>query len=853
MNPVRFVHWQVWRYIARHPLLTLLNVLSIASGVAVFFAIQLANTSANHAFSATVDLVAGKSQLEVTAPRNDLPDDAFPLVQKMPGVTAATPLVRGLVTLPDFPGEYLDVLGVDVFTNAPFRTFQLTNFSSRSFDLARWLGDPDSIAITDRLADRLYLHAGEQLRIQVNGRNRMMRVGFVMSAPEFAAANEHIAAMDIGWAQELFEMRGRLSSIQLRIERSAATNRTSLIGRLRAQLPGDVEVAPPAQRGEEVDKMLASFQLNLTAMSLVSLFVGAFLIYNTISASVTRRRREIGILRSLGVSRFQIGMIFLIEAISAACGGTVLGLVFGLLLARGLTRAVSETISSLYVLVSVQKLAVDLTSVIAAVALGILCAVLAAFKPARSAALMPPVAALRFELISEETKRISMNWVWIGVSAAAFTFLCSFIALRTGPAWWSFVAAFFCLAGMSCFAPFIGRAVARLVESGSRRRLLEPEIAAINLRRSLARNSVTIAALASAIAMSIGVGVMIFSFRNTVQTWIGQTLVADIFVGPASNEITGPTSFLPRDVISYFESAPMVAAVDTFREIELPFRSDGAMALVAIRAAGPRAFVLLHGNQAELMQRFRDQPCVVVSESFARRNQLHSGNQLEIRTPEGGVKLPVLAVVRDYSRDQGLVFTSEKTFNHLFHDDRVNSIGIYLKPGTNGERVSADFRNRFSGRGEFAIYSNQALRTRAFEIFEQTFSVTYVLRVIAVIIAISGVVLSLMTLIIERSRTLAIMRALGTSPRQLRRIVLWESLLVAMAANILGMVSGIALAMILTAVVNPSFFGWTIPLHIPWSMLASTPLWILLSAVCAALIPAIRASRLHLADVLRSE
>src|SRR6267143_1556122 len=849
VNLVRFFHWQVLRYIGRHRLLTLLNVLSVAIGVAVFLAIQLANTSASRAFAATIDVVAGKSQLEVNAPANDLPDDLFPTVQRTTGITAATPLVRGLITLPDFPGEYLDLLGIDIFTNTPFRTFELTNLSTKSFDIAQWLGASEVIAVSDTFAGRHHLHRGNALRIQVNGKEQTLRVGFVMKASALRELDEHFAAMDIGWAQELLGRRGFLSSIQLQID--PAFDRATVMARLRARIPADVEVAAPAQRSEQVDKMLSSFQLNLTAMSLVSLFVGAFLIFNTISASVVRRRREIGILRSLGVSPTQIGVIFVSEAAVAAVIGTLLGLILGNLLARSLIGTVSETISSLYVLVSVHDVEINWIGYIGAAALGSISVLLAAFVPARAAALMSPVTALHPEVVSERDDTVSRLWLAAAGIVLVAAGICSVLALRTGPAWLSFVAAFFCLAGTSGFAPF---AVSTLLGSlrSALRHQLESEIAILNLRRSLARNSVTIAALASAVAMTVGVSVMIFSFRQTVKTWVGQILIADLFVAPASNEIAGPTSFLPPEVTSFFESHAAVKAVDSFREIELPFRWD-RIALAAIRADGPRSFVFVERHQAGLMQHFRTDRCVIVSESFARRHHVRAGEPLEIATPRGNIALPVLAIFYDYTRDQGLVFTNDKNFRQLFRDDRINSIGVYLKDNANPENVLAEFRRQFSGRGEFAIYANSALRARVFEIFDQTFAITYVLRAIAVVVAISGIFLSFLTLIIERSRTLGVMRALGTSAAQIRLILVWESILVGVAGTLLGILSGLALSLILTSVVNRAFFGWTIQLEMPWSMLAFTPVWILASAICAALIPAARAGQLNLAAALRSE
>ncbi len=850
---MRFFHWQVVRYMAQHRVLALLNVISIGSGVAVFLAIQLANRSANRAFAATIDLVAGKAQLEVTAPANDLSDNVFPAVQKTSGISAATPLVRGIVILPDFPGEYLDVLGVDVFTNTPFRTFQLTNFAARDFDLESWLGRDEALAVSRVFADRHGLKRGDVLRVQVNGAERVMRVSFLLDSAEMRDAQEHLAAMDIGWAQELFAMRGRLSVIELRLEPSA--NRRDVIDNLRARLPGNVEVITPTHRSEQIDKMLSSFRLNLTAMSLVSLFVGAFLIFNTISASVIRRRREIGILRSLGTSRWQIGALFLGEAITVAVIGTLLGLLLGTLLARALIGEVSETISSLYVLVSVRTVATNFSDYCAAAALGLGCAIVAAILPARSAALMSPVAALHPEIYSEKNETFSLRWMAAGFLALVAAIGSAWIALRQGPAWLSFVAALLCLSGASCFAPWVVSAlaaIARLSVSHAGMTSIAPQLAAVDFRRSLYRNSVTIAALASAVAMAVGVSVMIFSFRQTVMAWIEQTLVADIFVTAAANEIAGPSSFLPPEALAFFEYHPAVSAVDTFRYAELPFR-DGRLALAALRAEGPRNFSFVRGDRARQMVRFRSERCVIVSESFARRHHLQAGDNLPLATPQGEISLPVAAVFYDYTRDDGVVYVNEKTFVALFHDQRVHSLGVYLKPGANLESLSAEFRKQFSTRGEFALYSNGTLRRRIFEVFDQTFAVTYVLRAIAIIVALSGIFLSFSTLILERSRTLGILRAVGTSARQLRGALLWESVLVGIAASVLGTISGLMLAVVLTAVVNPAFFGWTVHLSLPWSLVGLTPIWIVLAAMAAALFPAARAARLNLAEVLRAE
>jgi len=850
---LRFFQWHVLRYLARHRVLALLNVSSVALGVAVYLAIQIANQSANRAFAATIDIVAGKAELQITGAVGGLRDELFPLVAGHPGISAATPLLRGIVTLPDLPGEYLQVLGLDIFTNTPFRTFELTDFAAGQFDVQRWLAENDTIAVSEEFARLHNIKAGDTLRAQVNGADRPLRVGFILRTSGTLALDPHFAAMDIGWAQELFARRGRIGSIQLQL--SQPGKHKEIVETLRSILPPDAMIATPAQRGEQVANMLGGFQLNLTAMSLVSLLVGMFLIYNTVSASVVRRRSEIGVLRSLGVTRGEIRALFLGEALALGAIGVALGMIAGLLLARMLVGTVSETISSLYVLLSVREVALTPWMFGSSTVFGLSSVLLAAWLPADAAAKMDPVCALRAGSIIEQSADLSPAWLWAGVVVLALAVGLSALALTTGPAWVAFGAAFCVLTGFSLLVPALtarfASAAAWLLRS-FRSRAVTLNFAAGNLARSLVRNSVTIAALAAAVAMAIGVSVMIYSFRRTVEAWIDQTLMADVFIAPASNEVVGPASFMPPAAIRFLERHPDVAAVDTFREVTLPMKGK-SVAVAVVRGSEQRRLTFLRGDGAEIMRHFFEERCVLVSESFARRNQVKDGGALELMTPEGPRSFPVAGTFYDYTRDQGVVFLSAESFVESWKDDRVNSLAVYLKTGASPENLTSEFRAQFSRAGQFMMLSNRDLRTRIFEIFDQTFAVTYVLRTIAVIVAVVGISLTLTTLIAERARELAVFRAVGGSAGQLRRVLLWESAMIGLLAAVVGLASGLCLSLVLTGVINRAFFGWTIQLAIPWKSLAVTPLWIVMAALAAGVLPAWRAGRLILAEALREE
>ena len=472
---------------------------------------------------------------------------------------------------------------------------------------------------------------------------------------------------------------------------------------------------------------------------------------------------------------------------------------------------------------------------------------------------MDPVRALRAGSIIEQSAALLPAWFWLGLTFLGGAGVLSFVALTTGPRWIAFGAAFCVLAGFSFMVPEatsrFSAGASRFLRGCGRRfgcRLVEANLAAGNLSRSLVRNSVTIAALAAAVSMAIGVSVMVFSFRRTVESWIDQTLIADLLVAPASNQIVGPSSFMPPEAIRFFENHPAVAAVDTFREVDLPMNGE-TVAVAVVRGSDRRRLYFVRGESRAIMQRFYHEQCVLVSESFARRHHVRDGDELPLTTPEGVRRFPIAGTFYDYTRDQGVVYMSAKTFVAIWKDERVNSLAVYLQNAGSPDALSADFRAKFSTAGQFMLLSNRDLRTWVFQIFDQTFAVTYVLRTIAVIVAIVGICLTLTTLIAERSRELGIFRAIGGSAAQVRKLLLWESAMIGLLAAIIGLASGLCLAFVLTGVINRAFFGWTIQLAFPWASLSWTPVWIVAVAVLAGLIPAWRAGRLVVTEALRDE
>jgi len=849
-------HWpsillrQVLRRARRHKLLAAMNVASVALGVCVFLAIMIANHSANRSFRAGVELLAGKANLEVRGP---LDETLYPALAKIPGIAAATPVVQGIFTLPDHPGEYIRLLGVDPFTNPPFETFRMVWPDGAPVDVEAWLRERDAVALTREFAQKLGLEQGDVLRVNTNGHSSALRVRFVLQPDDPAAvADIRSASMDIGWAQELSGKVGKLDSVQILLAENADS--AVVAAAVRALLPPDVVVAAPQQRSEQIGKMLASFQLNLTALSLVSLLVGMFLIYNTVSASVVRARREIGILRAIGTSRREIRALFLGEALVFGIPGIILGILAAFPLAGLLVGAVGETISSLYVLVSIENLAVTPWQIAAAATAGLVSVLTAAWIPSGEATKVQVTRALHLGTAMEHYATVPRRWLACGIICLAGAIAASWLALHTGPALLGFAAAFLVIIGFAFLVPATTSAAGKLLTPLATRftRGTAWRMAVRNLVRAMHRNALTTAALMAAIAMTVGISVMIYSFRASVDTWINRTIQADLFVTLAANEVTGFQATIPDEVITWLENHPHVKSIDTFHEKRVPFRGEEVfLGVIRGRVRGELEFT--GGDSAGKARLMRLPGHVAISESFARRHQTGAGDTIELATPAGLQSFRIAGVYTDYTRDQGVILIDHANYTAYWPAPGAHTAGVHLRDPGQADALGTELRDRFGRDTEYAIYSNAALRQRIFEIFDQTFAVTYILRTISVIVAVLGVSLTLTTLVTEREREIGIMRAIGGSSGQVRRAFLAESALIGLLASLVGLAAGACLAMVLTWVINLAFFGWTVQLRYPWDLLAWTPVWIIAAAALAGLLPAARAARIQPATALRSE
>ncbi|GAB4165440.1 MAG: ABC transporter permease [Terrimicrobiaceae bacterium] len=833
---------QCLRPALRRPGLAILNTLSLALGVAVFLAIQLANRGALSSFQAAADLTTGRAHLEV---RGDLDEMVFPRIRDTPGVLAASPVLEGLVTLEDYPGEYLRIVGIDPLMAAPFSTYRLENSEGGDLDFERWLRQPGQVAVMASWLGELGIMEGRPLRVLAGSGRATLTPGFRVNPQEaIGQAANRVGVIDIGWAQELLGQTGRLSSVALLLEDEA--NWREVAGRLAEFLPGDVRIAPPAARNDDMRAMVAAFQLNLTAMSLVSVVVGMFLIFNSVSASVVRRQREIAILRSAGATRGEVRGLFLAEAGVEAVAGSALGILAAPWLAKLASAPVSGTVSSLYEVVTVSSYALGFSQVATGFAVGLVAALFAAWLPASEAAGIEPARILHRESNNRVFAPRLGHCGWLAAGLLLLAGLAGWGALNGGPKVLGFLSAAFVLAGFTALVPAASTVVAR---AARQRGGMVARLAADHFSRSLHRNGVTIAALSAAVAMAVAVTVMIHSFRASVVRWVGNTLTADLYVAPAANEVGGLHATLPDAVVQAVRSDPRVKEVGTFREFSVSM-PGGPVSLAVVSGSARGQLEFLAGSPADALETFQQGRAVAVSESYVSR--FGHADKVTIDTPEGKRSFPVCGVYRDFTRDRGTILMPAALHAVAWNDPRLHSLSITLADPADTTTLAAELRKNFP-EAVLAIYDNVSLKQRVFEIFEQTFAVTLALRAVAVIVAVVGITFSMTILVSEREREIGVLRSLGASRGQILAGVLRESWLIGVTSALCGLGCGAVLAMVLTWVVNKAFFGWSIALTYPLGSLLLTPLWLIPVAAAAALYPAWRAAHIPPAAAVRFE
>jgi putative ABC transport system permease protein len=864
--------WLVLRRLAREWRRASLTVLGVALGVSVFVAIRLASGSSLASFTETVDAVRGRAELQVSATGDGFDERLYARIRREPGVTGAAPVVE--VYALAAPGawheragaagvepgaragfdETLLMLGLDPFAERPFGRLAPPGDPDAGAAALELLARPGTVMVTRAFAKRAGLSPGDTVSVLASGAPTPLRIVALLEREELQQAmGGNLALADIATMQELFARAGRLDRVDLLVAPGA---RERVQRSLDAWLPAAARAELPRTRTQQVENLVRAFSLNLLALSFIAIFVSTFLIFTAVALAVVRQRHDIGVWRALGLTRARVLGLFLGEGLLLGALGGALGAALGALLAQAALAQVGRTLRTLYLVAHTDRLWLDPATLATGVAIGVLSALASSLAPALEAAGTPASATLRQGSFLEARRPPYAQLAGAGVALLAAAGLVTLWTHIARAPLGGFASAFLVLAGFSLLAPVWTLASARLAEPLARRAGIAATLGVRAVEEAAARASVVIAALMVAVGMLVALTVMVSSFRRTVDQWVTQTLRGDLYVESVGHRTSGRATALPPGLERSAAALPGVRAVDTYRATMVT-TGGRPIQCVGIELAIHRDFGRLTFTGGEdaraVLDRALQRGGVLVTESYAHHHRVRVGDPVTLPAASGEVRLRVEGVFQDYSTDAGAVLMDRALYERLWPGPRTESMALYLEPGASVERVRAAFLALVGPGRLLHVTPHQALRRRVLTVFDETFRITWALQGIAVAVSVLGVVSTLTTLVLQRRRELATLRAVGARRAQLRDLVLTESALLGVSGSLLGCGAGLVLAWLLVHVINRQFFGWTLGLTLEPGVFAGAVALMTLTALLAGVLPARLAAAGEAAGALRTE
>lgn len=841
-------------YVRRHLLQNFLLVIGIAFGVALIVSVDIANQSATRSFKISKEILSTKTTHFIQGKYSDFDETLYKDLRVELLLSNLAPIVEDYVNIPSLDGRSVKLLGTDLFADLIFYDNQSAPLSNITGDtLTKILTVPNSALISEDLANSAFIEVGDFLKVDYGSKKLQLQiVGFLNNQDsELSKSLGGLILTDVSTAQELLDKVGLLSQIDLLIDDETESTSDLII----QFLPSETQLKEKDELLGSAKNLTRSFELNLTALSLLALFVGVFLIYNIVSFSVIQRRSIIGTLRSIGATRRQIFKMILSEALIIGFIGSIIGIFGGIFLGRTLVALVTRSINDLYFTLTVTDFSISTQSILKGFLAGVVAVIIAAIVPSLEASRFRPINVLRRSSFESFFMKSVTLFGIIGLLFITLGYL--LIIAPTKSLILSLLSIFLVLFGVSFLVPLCTKFLMKLFS-----KLMTPfgrisQMAPRNIVRATSRTAVAIASLTVAISVILSVSIMIGSFRSTVVSWLDAALTADIFITIDSPNISSQKGLDPG-ILEQISTTPGVERVASVRRLLYDSPDYGTVNIVSVTkdlAADNREFIWQESSNSDELWDHMISGSVLISESFAYKNNIkpNQNETLTFQTDRGQREFKVSGIYYDYGAQGGIVLIAEDMYRTLWDDDQITSLGVYLNEDQNAIAVEESLRSKLSSFSNIVIRSNSNLKKSAIKTFDRTFTVTSALRLLIAIVAFISVLSSLMALQLEREREFGVLRAIGMSVGQLRKMLFLENGLIGLTSGVLAIPVGLTLAIILIYVVNLRSFGWTLNFSLELSYFLEALGIALLAALAAGIYPAYLIGKENVSKLIREE
>jgi putative ABC transport system permease protein len=832
-----------------------MTTLGIALGVAVFFAIRTANSALLDSLTLTVERLAGKSTLEVTAGETGFPEETLDTVRATPGVQLAEPVIEVIVHTAFQDEGNLMILGVDTTGDQQLRQYEFDRSQTQIVDPLTYLAQPNSILLSRSFAERHGLQIGDRFPIfTAHGKMDFVVEGIFKPTGVGEVFGGNIAVMDIYSAQVVFDRGHNFDRIDLM--NSPAVTVNELQQRLHAKLPAGIEVMRPEMKGQALENAVTAMRLGMLITSFIALLVGVYIIFNSFTIAVNQRWKEIGILRAIGVERRNINAMFLGEALFMGVIGSTVGIVAGFYLAILANRVMGSIAASVYGIISTAvppRLHPDL--VLTSFSLGVAASLAGAWMPARAASYLNPTLALHN--IESRQQESALGWGRTALGAALL--LISMLLIQFSPPGVGTVVQFtyaaLILLGLTILLPMLVHWAARAIRPAMDRvGGSEGALAVDAMIQSPRRSAATVGALMVGLMFVYSTAGYIQSYKHMIGRWTNQMLNSDLIL--ATSTLLRSTSYhFSEDLGNRIAALPEVKDVENVRFTIIPYNGDTA----AVSASEMVGFLsrasnsVLGGNKKTVLDLLPRGEGVLVSKNFAARWKYKVGDRVHMDTPTGPLDLPILGMVEDYRSDKGTIFMDRAVYKRYWKDDAVDFVNVTLKPGENATEVKKKIERLTAGTEHALVYTNVEFRDWIGSLVDKFFMLNYMQLVVAVLVAVVGIANTLIISVAERRREFGIIRSIGGYRAQIRKMVLLEAFSISVVGVIVGAVAALFNIQFLSRTVSTVLAGYEVPFYFPWVLILETFPAVVAVSLLAGWIPARHAMQASVIEAIGYE
>lgn len=834
-----------WRYLRGRGARSLLTTLAVVFGVMLTFGLNGILPAMVDAFNRNLLVAAGNVDLTVTSAFNQpFNASAVDQVLTVPQIAVASPGAQSVVPLPqaaDAPAGALAqvrVVGIDLGTIGAVQDFSLSQ--------GRMLAPTDTTAVVLNadLADQLGLSLGQELVLpSAAGTSRFRVVGLLNSVT--LPGNEQVY-LTLPAAQELLGLGNRITLIQATFTPGA--DRAATEQAVATVLGKDYQVGGLTSQSS----LLAALQVSSFAFNMFGLFALAtagFIITNSFRTVVSERRRDIGMLRAVGTSRRTVMRLFLTESLLQGLIGTALGLLAGWGMAAAFFAALGPIFTEV-VHLTIGGPEFAPSTWVTSIVLGVGVTVVAALLPARAAGRVTPMEAMRPQLGEVYARKIGLQ-AWIGGALM----VASLFGLVSGSSSLVGLGAVVFLIGIAMLAPAVVNPIAefasRPLETFFAR---EGAIARSNLQRNPGRSAVTVTAVMLGLASIVAMITVVTSIFAGFTSYLTKSMSADYLVMPQSIVLGQGNLGAGPQLADRVRSTPGIAASSSLR-LSMAKLGDTQVQVIGIEPATylkVASFDWNAGSSDAAVTQLGTGRWVIANGIYASQNGLVVGQQLTLDTPNGPRVYHVAGIGNDYLNAKlSTLYTSQANMSRDFNNTADLLVMANRTPGADPAATRARLAKIVADFPAFRLYESQTWLDEQLKTFNSTIVIFDVLVAALALPSLLALVNTLAISVLARTREIGMLRAVGATRRQIKRMVLAESLLLSVIGTVFGAIAGLWLGYALVAAM--AAVGWQMPYAFPWAGLAATVVVGIVFGVLAALGPARSASKLDVVAALHQE